>query len=214
MWLLALLKGILVGICASIPLGPVGVICVQQTVNRGRRAGFASGYGAAVADTLFASVAFLSLSVVLDFIDAHRQAIQVSGGVLLIVLGFITFVRNAVKQFRKDRASKKKNYAQDFVYVFLLTLTNPLTVFIFLTLFAAFGMHNAEGGGGLWILIPTLVGVHLGATSWWYMLTYTVSRFQSFFRLRQVWWFNKIAGVVIMLLGVLMGLYPFLGIRG
>lgn len=214
MWLLALLKGILVGICASIPLGPVGVICVQQTVNRGRRAGFASGYGAAVADTLFASVAFLSLSVVLDFIDAHRQAIQVSGGVLLIVLGFITFVRNAVKQFRKDRASKKKNYAQDFVYVFLLTLTNPLTVFIFLTLFAAFGMHNAEGGGGLWILIPTLVGVHLGATSWWYILTYTVSRFQSFFRLRQVWWFNKIAGVVIMLLGVLMGLYPFLGLQG
>ena len=214
MWLLALLKGILVGICASIPLGPVGVICVQQTVNRGRRAGFASGYGAAVADTLFTSVAFLSLSVVLDFIDAHRQAIQISGGVLLIVLGFITFVRNAVKQFRKDRASKKKNYAQDFVYVFLLTLTNPLTVFIFLTLFAAFGMHNAEEGGGLWILIPTLVGVHLGATSWWYMLTYTVSRFQSFFRLRQVWWFNKIAGVVIILLGVLMGLYPFLGIQG
>ena len=68
MWLLALLKGILVGICASIPLGPVGVICVQQTVNRGRRAGFASGYGAALADTLFATFAFLSLSVILDFI--------------------------------------------------------------------------------------------------------------------------------------------------
>lgn len=80
MWLLALLKGILVGICASIPLGPVGVICVQQTVNRGRRAGFASGYGAALADTLFATVAFLSLSVILDFIEEHRQIIQVGGG--------------------------------------------------------------------------------------------------------------------------------------
>ncbi len=213
MWLLTLLKGILVGICASIPLGPVGVICVQQTVNRGRRAGFASGYGAALADTLFASVAFLSLSVVLDFIEAYRQLIQVCGGLLLIVLGFITFVRNAVKQFRKDRAAKKKNYAQDFVYVFLLTLTNPLTVFIFLTLFAAFGMHDPQGGG-LWILIPTLVGVHLGAASWWYALTYAVSRFQSFFRLRQVWWFNKISGLVIMLLGLLMGLYPFLGSQG
>ncbi len=206
--LLALLKGILVGICASIPLGPVGVICVQQTVNRGQRAGFASGYGAALADTLFASVAFLSLAVVLDFIEAHRQIIQVFGGALLIVLGVLTFVRNAVKQFRKDRAAKKKNYAQDFVYVFLLTLTNPLTIFIFLTLFAAFGIHDS--GSGLWILIPTLIGVHLGAAAWWFLLTYTVSRFQSFFRLRQVWWFNKIAGLLIVLLGLAMALYPFL----
>jgi len=207
MWLLALFKGILVGICASIPLGPVGVVCVQQTVNRGRLAGFASGYGAAVADTLFATIAFLSLSVILDFIDAHRQIIQIVGGAILIGLGIITFVRNAIKKFRRDRL-KRANYAQDFVYIFLLTLTNPLSIFIFLTLFAAFGVH--ERSTQLEVLIPTLLGVHLGASAWWYFLTYLVSRFQSFFRLRQIWWFNKIAGGVIIVLGVITALYPFL----
>ena len=207
MWLLALLKGILVGICASIPLGPVGVICVQQTVNRGRRAGFASGYGAALADTLFATGAFLSWSVILDFIEQHRQIIQVGGGAILIALGIVTFVRNAIKKFRRDRL-KRSNYAQDFVYIFLLTLTNPLSIFIFLTLFAAFGVH--ERSTQLEVLIPTLLGVHLGAAAWWYFLTYLVSRFQSFFRLRQIWWFNKIAGVLIILLGLITALYPFL----
>ena len=207
MWLLALLKGILVGICASIPLGPVGVSCVQQTVNRGRRAGFASGYGAALADTLFATIAFLSLSVVLDFIESHRQIIQIGGGAILVALGIVTFVRNAIKKFRRDRL-KRSNYAQDFVYIFLLTLTNPLSIFIFLTLFAAFGVH--ERSTQLEVLIPTLLGVHLGAAAWWYFLTYLVSRFQSFFRLRQIWWFNKIAGVLIILLGLITALYTFL----
>ncbi len=208
MWLfLALLKGLLVGVCASIPLGPVGVVCVQQTVNRGRFVGFASGYGAALADTLFATIAYLSLSVILDFIETHRQIIQVVGGIILIALGIGTFVRNAVKQFRKDQ-KRRNNYAQNFVYIFLLTLTNPLSIFIFLTLFAAFGVR--EPSAGKWSIIPTLLGVHLGAALWWYLLTYLVSRFQSFFRLRQVWWFNKIAGVVIILLGLLTALYPFL----
>lgn len=206
MWLVALMKGILVGICASIPLGPVGVICVQQTVNRGWRAGFVNGYGAALADTLFATIAFLSLSVVIDFIDAHRQIIQIGGGLILVALGVVTFVRNSIKKFRRDRL-KRGNYAQDFVYIFLLTLTNPLSIFIFLTLFAAFGFH--ERSTQLMVLIPTILGVHIGAASWWYFLTYLVSRFQSFFRLRQIWWFNKIAGALIILLGVITALSPF-----
>lgn len=207
MWLLILLKGVIVGICASVPLGPIGVICVQQTVNRGRRAGFVSGYGAALADTLFATVALLSLTVILDFIKAHQQIIQIGGGIILIILGVFTFVRNTVRQFRKDR-KRPKNYAQNLAYIFLLTLTNPFPIFIFLTLFTVFEIHQSDASLGT--LTAALLGVHLGATAWWYILSYLVSRFQSFVRLKQLWWINKIAGALIILLGVLAVVYPLL----
>jgi len=54
-----LIKGIIVGLLASIPLGPIGVLCIQRTINKGRLSGFLSGLGAATADTIFATIAGL-----------------------------------------------------------------------------------------------------------------------------------------------------------
>ena len=48
-------KGIVIGIIVSAPLGPVGVLCIQRTLNKGRWYGFVTGIGAAV------SVIFYSL---------------------------------------------------------------------------------------------------------------------------------------------------------
>ena len=63
------LKGIVIGLLASIPLGPIGVMCIQRTLSKSQRSGFVSGLGAASADTLFATVALFSLTVVLSFIE-------------------------------------------------------------------------------------------------------------------------------------------------
>ena len=57
--LIELLKGFIVGICASVPLGPIGVLCIQRTLSKGRNSGFIPGLGAAVSDSIFAAIAFL-----------------------------------------------------------------------------------------------------------------------------------------------------------
>ena len=49
-----LLQGMGVGIAASITVGPVAVLCIQRTLSKSRRSGFASGLGVACADTLMA----------------------------------------------------------------------------------------------------------------------------------------------------------------
>lgn len=67
-----LIKGIIVGLLASIPLGPIGVICIQRTINKGRLSGFMSGIGAATADTIFATVAGFSLTFVINFVEEKQ----------------------------------------------------------------------------------------------------------------------------------------------
>lgn len=37
-----IVKGLLIGIVASAPMGPVGVLCIQRTLNKGRWYGFAA----------------------------------------------------------------------------------------------------------------------------------------------------------------------------
>ena len=45
-----LVKGLIVGVVVSAPLGPVGVLCIQRTLNKGRWYGFVTGLGAALSD--------------------------------------------------------------------------------------------------------------------------------------------------------------------
>jgi len=88
---------------------------------------------------------------------------------------------------------------QDASWIFLLTLTNPLAIFLFLALLAAVRIELDPTHLGS--LLSVLLGVHLGATSWWYVLTLVVSHFRHRFHLRQLFWFNKIAGLAILILG-------------
>ena len=48
-----LIKGIIIGLSVSIPLGPIGVMCIQRTLSKGRLSGFVSGMGAASADIIY-----------------------------------------------------------------------------------------------------------------------------------------------------------------
>jgi len=196
--ILLLVKGAIVGFLASIPLGPVGVLCIQRTINKGKRSGLYSGLGAAVVDMLYAVVAVLGLSFIITFIEEQAIYFQFMGGVVLLILGIRIFYTNPVHQIRKHRR-KKTNLIEDFLSVVVLTLSNPLAVFLFIAAFAGIGIvtsNKAWFNSGLLIL-----GVFLGATLWWFMLTYTVNVFRKKFRLKQLWWVNKIAGAAIVLFG-------------
>ena len=48
-----IIKGVIIGIVASAPMGPVGVLCIQRTLNKGRAYGLVTGVGAAFSDILY-----------------------------------------------------------------------------------------------------------------------------------------------------------------
>ena len=56
------IKGVLIGIVASAPMGPVGVLCIQRTLNKGRIYGLVTGTGAALSDILYALLTGYGLS--------------------------------------------------------------------------------------------------------------------------------------------------------
>ena len=51
--LLDILKGFIIGICASVPLGPIAILVIQKSLSDGHKAGFFAGLGACLVDTLF-----------------------------------------------------------------------------------------------------------------------------------------------------------------
>lgn len=201
-----ILEGMIVGFSASVPLGPIGVLCIQRTLQRGRLAGFFSGLGAAISDTIYAVIAGFSLSFIVAFIEEQIFWIQIFGAVILFLLGAHIYRSNPAVQLRRQRRSKS-SYLQDFVSTFLLTISNPLALFLFIAFFAGFGVVAPNSGlAGQLVLI---LGVFLGATTWWLLLTSVVGLFRQAVNLRRLYWINKIAGATIIVL-VLVGLVVWL----
>ena len=200
MLLTLFIKGILVGLLASIPLGPVGIICIQRTINKGKLSGFLSGIGAASADTIFAAIAGFSLTFIISYIEERQVVFQAIGGIVVLGLGIKIFYTNPIKQLRRHKR-KMNNLLEDYLSVLIVTITNPLAIFLFIALFASLGIVS-EGAG----ITPSLVatgGVLVGAATWWYILITLVDTFRSKFRLKQLWWINKISGALIFGLGAI-----------
>lgn len=196
-----LFEGILIGFLASIPLGPIGIICIQRTLSGTHLSGFISGLGAATADTIFATLAIFSVSLMTNFMDAHKMWFTSIGGILIIVLGFMIFYKR-VKRPGAGRRSRS-GLLSDYFSVLFLTLTNPAYILIFITLFAALNI-SAEHDGSYLVTLAVLLGVLVGASSWWLLLTSIINRLRKRFKLRHIWWISKVTGAIIILFGILI----------
>jgi threonine/homoserine/homoserine lactone efflux protein len=189
-------KGILIGFLVSIPLGPIGVLVIQRTVNKNRIAGLMSGMGAALSDTVYAIIAGFSLTFILDFIRAHEILFQSIGALVVLALGIHIFFKNPVTDIRRNRLRGNTHF-QDILSSFLVTFSNPLTVFVFLAVFTSSGVAiNLEEPYHSFFVI---FGIFAGAFIWWFSLSGIVSLFRHKINLRILWWINKTAGAIIIL---------------
>lgn len=201
------LKGILVGLLVSAPMGPIGVLCVQKTLNKGRFLGFFSGLGAATADTTYAILAAFGISYITSFLEEYRIMMQIIGIVVLIFLGIKMLVRTQEKQFRYYRSgSHKSNAITDFISVFFLTISNPLTIIFFGAAFSMLGLLSDKVGGNL----SLVSGIFSGAVMWWFALTYSVDAFRKKFSLRSILMLNRISGALIIILSIALAIKFFL----
>ncbi|NQU86535.1 MAG: LysE family transporter [Mariniphaga sp.] len=198
------IKGLIIGMMVSIPLGPIGLLIIQKTVNKDRLSGFISGLGVASADAIYAVIAGFSLSYILNFIKSHEIFFQLLGASILLLMGLNIFFKNPVKEIRKYRR-KGSSYFQDYIFTFLITMSNPVSVFIFLAVLTGSGvvLNISKPYEALFII----AGVFTGGSLWWAILVSGIGIFRHRFNLRVLWWFNKIAGVLIILLVVMASIY-------
>lgn len=204
-----IIRGLAIGILVSAPMGPIGVLCIQRTMNKGRRSGLATGLGASLSDLCYAILTGLGLSIVVDFIEAHQAPLQIVGSLVLTGFGLYLFRQNPARNIRK-KLNQKSSFTQDFASSFLLTLSNPLILLLLIGLFARLNFFLPEMKAGHYIL--GYVSIILGAFIWWFTITYIINKVRSHFNLRSLWLINRIISIVIIvmsLVGVGTGFYEY-----
>ena len=191
-------------------MGPIGILCIQRTLNNGRNSGFFTGVGAAASDLFYCLLVGLGISLVTDFIADHVNILQIVGSIILIVYAIYMIVHNPVSQIKESIDSRNDRW-RDMVTGFLFTLSNPLIMFLIIPLFARFNFPLPEYR--FYHIILGYGSIVLGALIWWSVITFFVDKVRTHFNIRSMWLINRIIGSIILVLslyGLVTGTIAFI----
>lgn len=187
-----------IGIMLSAPMGPIGILCVQRTLNNGRHSGFYTGIGAAISDLFYCLLAGLGLSIVTDFIETNVNVLQVVGSIILIIYSLYMIIHNPLKGVKDTETSA--NPTRDMVTGFLFTLSNPLILFLVLPLFARFSFPRPNSP--IFEIAIGYLFIVIGALLWWWMITYIVDKVRSQFNIKSMITINRIMGIILFIMSL------------
>jgi threonine/homoserine/homoserine lactone efflux protein len=199
-----IISGVVIGLIAAAPIGPVNLICIRRTLAYGPLNGFMAGLGAAVGDGIFATVIGFGVTAVSQWIEGYSLYLQVVGGILLLSFGvhtYLTLPDPSLKEQAKERASEPSSLMRIGLSTFALTMTNPATLFGFAAMFA--GLTGLAGGQPTLFQAGIVVaGVFAGSALWWFILTETIGHLHAKIDARVMRIINHSSGVAIALFGL------------
>ncbi|HWZ18842.1 MAG TPA: LysE family transporter [Ktedonobacteraceae bacterium] len=203
------IRGLLIGLSIAATVGPMSVLCIQRTLNKGQLYGLVSGLGIATADGVYGSIAAYGLTLITSFLMHEQQWIRLIGGLFLMYLGIKTILSIPPKR-AAILNTKTNSYLGAYASTFLLTLTNPLTILSFAAIFAGIGVGSTSKS--FFSATAVVLGVFSGSTLWWIILTSIISLLRQKMNAQWLLWINRISGAIITLFGF-VALLSLLSIR-
>ncbi len=160
---LSFFKAWLIGVAVAAPIGPIGVLCIRRTLDKGFIGAISVGLGAALADSVYGVIAASGFTAISHFFIEQKYLIKLIGGVFLIYLAFKEISSRTVKELKIENG--RKNMIFD-LKVFLLTLTNPMTILTFIAIFSSLSNEVVKPG----IALILVLGIFFGSMTWWLVL--------------------------------------------
>ncbi len=197
-----IVKGIIIGFAVAAPVGPIGMLCIRLTLEKGRLAGFCGGLGAAVADTIFAAVGAFALIGAFGLtsggggFEAYRSWLELGGGLFLIAFGVHLGLKRPIIASSDEEVPQ--TLLADFLRTTVLTLANPSTILSFIGIFAGASILSRLNLAD----VPELIlGVLLGSSGWWLTLAIGVGLIRHMISYEVFVWLNRIAGGLLVIFG-------------
>lgn len=185
------LRGFVLGFTIAAAVGPISLLVIRRTLSEGRIVGLASGLGVATADATYGAIAAFGLGAMTQLLVDARHVLGLVGGLFLLWLAWKT--ARAEPHDSAVIRPRRGGLAGAYLSILGLTLTNPMTILSFGALFAGLGVTSTETGGAALVTL----GVLLGSSAWWVVLTSVVSALRT--RVTPTWVrrINVASGVAI-----------------
>jgi putative LysE/RhtB family amino acid efflux pump len=193
-------QALAIGFAVAVPLGPIGLLCIERTLRLGLATGLATGFGVALADASYGALVATGATLLAEMLAEQERALRILGGLVLAAIG----LRSLLKARQETAATTDGRAARlkAFLTAYLLTLANPATIASFAAIFAGLGFSRTAGTPADAAFVVT--GVFLGSLLWWIVLSSGVALLHHRLPPRIVSGINRGAGAVLIAAGLWM----------
>jgi threonine/homoserine/homoserine lactone efflux protein len=195
------LKGMMIGLLIAVPLGPIGILCIRRTLVSGMASGLASGLGAALADSLYGVIAAFGLAAVAAFMAKYTVALRLAGGAFLFLLGLKAIFRGGREEEEIPAPLRETHdlgdLVGDFFSTLFLTLSNPVTIIVFMAIFAGMDFV-AEFEADHARPFMLVAGVFSGSFLWWCVLSFGIGKLRHRLDKKIMRLLNLVSGAVLV----------------
>ncbi|MDR1438110.1 MAG: LysE family transporter [Puniceicoccales bacterium] len=166
------IKSWVLGFIIAAPIGPIGMLCIRKSLEHGMAGAFSVAIGATCGDATYGFVAAFGIGIIAHFFTQHVCLIQLFSGFFLLYF--------AIKELQRPHPSptqsvRFRGILRFSAIVFLLTLSNPMTILPFISIFASISSETRSIGESLMLV----TGIASGSLTWWLLLGCTVALLKS-----------------------------------
>lgn len=169
------LQSLWIGLSIAAPVGPIGLLTIQRTLEQGTRAGLATGLGAAAADACYGALGAFGSRLVIDALAQARPVLLVLGCAVLLWMAWSLW--HTAPAAHAAPLPRNGQLGKLFAGTFVLTLSNPATIFSFMAIFGGLAASSAGPAAPG----PMIAGVFCGSALWWMVLCTGVGRWRARF---------------------------------
>lgn len=193
------LKGFISGIIVGIPFGPIGILCIRNTVRKGRIHGLCGGFGIASANAVYTLLVGFSLTVVSKMLNEYMVLFRILGGAIFCLIGFSLLLPASPG---KEANSKAMGITGSYISMFIVAISNVPAILLFIAIFSALGVtgSNLDYTSGLELAL----GVFIGTSSWWIVLASKIDLMKSKFGVnsKMMLYIKRVIAICIAALGL------------
>jgi threonine/homoserine/homoserine lactone efflux protein len=218
------LSGLMIGVLIAAPTGPVNIICVQRTLERGFWGGFSAGVGAVLADGLLAALAAFGVTAISGVMATYHRELQLIGGLVMVAFGVKLFtVEPKLAKQRNGTSLSELRRIVDWVpeqlrpalrfqiwriiphasvipQTFFLTVLNPGAILAFLAFFS--GLGSIKIGPENYLQAGILVlAVMTGSMLWWAFLAHLIGKLHNRVNERRLKFINQGMAMLLFAFG-------------
>ncbi len=177
------LLGIIAGLLASVPVGPVNVFVVSQALKRDFLHGLLAGLTAALLDVSFCFVALAGFfHIKLNLPPYSLSVLKLIAAVILLLLSRKLLRDSRTFEIPQDRAKIPSPSPKPILGVLALYVANPTLYMYWIAVAGIVTGHRLFGHSfvryGTWTAVAFAVAVGLGSLIWYLSLVRFVSRRQ------------------------------------
>ncbi len=163
-------KSMLIGLSIAMPIGPISTLAIKNCLTRGWSIGFATSFGASLTEGFYGFVATGGLSFISTFLTTYISPVKIISGIALILLAAYE-IKTANKVSTTEVKMKSRGFFQTMFFVAFLTLGSPMTIVLFVGIFATMGGTSLTPQE----MAVTVFGIFMGSVLWAFILSGTVA---------------------------------------